>query len=151
MSTQQNNMTDHEHADASFDEDDHRAAFIFNSASTSRGGSNNDHRSSRPYKRRKLAQAGASDPQQDVASGPAFPPLFNGAESPDAVKLRKDLFETAWPVLETRIQHVLREANRNTLDEVTSFLEQAADADMYVCQCAPLRPPNEERKTSSAH
>ena len=35
------------------------------------------------------------------------------------------------------IQHVLREANRNTLDEVTSFLEQAAEADTYV-KCIPL-------------
>ncbi|KAL2182728.1 hypothetical protein L209DRAFT_697118 [Thermothelomyces heterothallicus CBS 203.75] len=122
-------MTEREHADASFDEDDHRAAFIFNPTSTSRGGSNNDNRASRPSKRRKLAKTDVSGLQQNCASELAFPPLFNGAESPDAVGLRKDLFETAWPVLETRIQHVLREANRNTLDEVTSFLEQAAEAE----------------------
>lgn len=59
----------------------------------------------------------------------SFTPLFNGAETPDALHLRKTLFETAWPVLEARIQRVLREANRNTLDEVTTFLKTAAEAE----------------------
>ncbi|KAL2018872.1 hypothetical protein VTK56DRAFT_297 [Thermocarpiscus australiensis] len=105
-----------------FDEDDHRVAYIFNP-----GDSVPD--SARPAKRRKLAKPHAPSSQQRSIEDPAFPPLFNGAERPDAARLRKELFETAWPVLEDRIQHVLREANRNTLDQVTAFLQQAADAE----------------------
>jgi len=46
-----------------------------------------------------VADAGSA-----LGRGPAFPVLFNGGENPDAVKLRKKLFEMAWPVLEDRIQ-----------------------------------------------
>lgn len=95
-------------------------------------------------------------------------PLFGGAESPDAVRLRKELFESAWPVLEDRIhvsqdsiqlglmlfclaanpladthQHVLREANRSTLDEVTSFLQEAPRAEeTYVANARLNQPAN---------
>jgi len=97
-----------------------------------------------------MAKPDISRPQDGSASAEsAFPALFNGAESPEAVKLRKELFDTAWPVLEgriqvsmpcfgemksvlTRLQHVLRDANRTTLDEVTAFLQQAAGEDTYV-------------------
>ncbi|KAK4250441.1 origin recognition complex subunit 3 N-terminus-domain-containing protein [Corynascus novoguineensis] len=118
-------MNEHEDINASFEEDDHRAAFVFNLSSKDDSGKPYG----RPPKRRRTAREHATALQKDSPSGPAFPALFGGAESPECVKLRKDLFETAWPVLENRIQHVLREANRNTLDEVTSFLEQAAEAD----------------------
>jgi len=58
-----------------------------------------------------------------------FPPLFNGLETPECVQLRSELFEIAWPVLENRIQDVLREANRQTLEEVDSFLKAAEERD----------------------
>ncbi|KAK3311265.1 origin recognition complex subunit 3 N-terminus-domain-containing protein [Chaetomium strumarium] len=108
-----------------FEEDDHRAAFIFNP----KADGDSAAQSTRPAKRRKVAKPDARKPQHTSAVEPVFPQLFNGAESAAASKLRKELFETAWPVLENRIQQVLREANRNTLDEVTSFLHEAAEAE----------------------
>ena len=61
--------------------------------------------SARPAKRRKIAKSAVSQPQHDsAADGPPFPSLFSGAESPDAARLRKELFDAAWPVLEGRIQ-----------------------------------------------
>jgi hypothetical protein len=37
------------------------------------------------------------------------------------------------------VQHVLREANKNTLDHVSAFLQQAAGEDTYVLLCLPPR------------
>lgn len=79
-----------------------QAAFIFNSAPGDTPGQNAT--AARPAKRRKIAKSDVPRPQDGTATEAAFPPLFNGAESPGAVKLRKELFDTAWPVLEGRIQ-----------------------------------------------
>lgn len=87
-----------------------------------------------------MAGPGVSRPQHASAFEPEFPALFGGDESPDAVRLRRELFETAWPVLEDRIQHVLRDANQNTLDEVTAFLQQAAEEDTCVLNPLPVPP-----------
>ncbi|KAK4158129.1 origin recognition complex subunit 3 N-terminus-domain-containing protein [Chaetomidium leptoderma] len=117
-------MAENENISVSFEEDDHRAAFVFN-PEDGQGNNTKQQQTARPAKRRKVAKADAPKLQSTsaaVAAGPAFPPLFNGAESPDAVRLRRELFETVWP-------HVLREANRTTLDEVTAFLQQAAEAE----------------------
>lgn len=79
----------------------HQAAFIFNSAP---GDVPNQNATARPAKRRKIAKSDIQRPQHDSAIESAFPPLFNGAEKPEAVKLRRELFDTAWPLLEGRIQ-----------------------------------------------
>jgi origin recognition complex subunit 3 len=81
-----------------------QVAYIFNSGD---GVQTGPVPSARPAKRRKVAKTTKIDApkqQQTFISESAFTPLFNGAESPDAVRLRKGLFETAWPVLEARIQ-----------------------------------------------
>ncbi|KAK0733876.1 origin recognition complex subunit 3 N-terminus-domain-containing protein [Lasiosphaeria miniovina] len=117
-----------------FQQDDHRAAYIF-SAPSSEDQHHHDASSSaaRPTKRRRVSskkdgsksrQQTAAAAEETAATRSAFTPLFN-SESPEAVRLRAESFETAWPVLDARIQHVLREANRNTLDEVTSFIRNA--------------------------
>ncbi|KAH6636647.1 origin recognition complex subunit 3 N-terminus-domain-containing protein [Chaetomium tenue] len=113
-------MAEIEDNNVSFEEDDHRAAFIFNATSGDSTSSNKP--AARPTKRRKVAKADGPGLKEGLETGPAFPPLFNGVESPDAVRLRRELFETAWP-------HVLREANRTTLDQVSSFLQQAAEVE----------------------
>jgi origin recognition complex subunit 3 len=77
-----------------------QTAFIFNGPAIAES----TKQTARPAKRRKVARPDSPKPQQAAAAGPAFPALFNGAEGPDAVRLRKELFETAWPVLEGRIQ-----------------------------------------------
>ncbi|KAH6854476.1 origin recognition complex subunit 3 N-terminus-domain-containing protein [Chaetomium sp. MPI-CAGE-AT-0009] len=120
-------MAENEDNNVSFEEDDHRAAFIFNA--NPGDSSSSSKPAARPTKRRKVANPDAPGLQDGLQPGVAFPPLFNGAESPDAVRLRRELFETAWPVLEGRIQHVLREANLATLDQVSSFLQQAAEVE----------------------
>ncbi|KAK3299014.1 origin recognition complex subunit 3 N-terminus-domain-containing protein [Chaetomium fimeti] len=120
-------MAENEYNNVSYEEDDHRVAFIFNA--NPGDSSSSSKPAARPTKRRKVVKADAPGPQEGLQAGPAFPPLFNGAEGPDAVRIRRELFETAWPVLEGRIQHVLREANRATLDQVSSFLQQAAEVE----------------------
>ncbi|KAL2134751.1 hypothetical protein VTI74DRAFT_10907 [Chaetomium olivicolor] len=125
-------MADNEGNAVAFEEDDHRVAYIFNT-----GEGEPSRQTARPTKRRKVAKSTAASRQQQneqhqhcfATAGVSFTRLFNGAESPEAVSLRKELFEASWPVLEDRIQQVLRDANRNTLDEVTSFLQQAAEAE----------------------
>ncbi|AEO65334.1 uncharacterized protein THITE_2112219 [Thermothielavioides terrestris NRRL 8126] len=118
-------MTESEGGRMQFEEDDHRAAFVFSNLRAEDAAAKH---SSRPAKRRKVARPDAPKPQAVAEAEASFPPLFDGAESPDAVRLRKELFETSWPIVEDGIQHVLREANRTTLDEVTSFLQRAAEA-----------------------
>lgn len=56
------------------------------------------------------------------AAGVDFPALFAGAETPAAARLRKQLFEEIWPLLEKRIDLVLRQANKSTLEEVAGWL-----------------------------
>ena len=126
------NMAENENTHASFEEDDHRVslliqpllrnitdansaqqtAFLFNGAgaATATAAESTTKQTARPAKRRKVARpdADALKSQQatttTTTAGPAFPALFNGAEGPGAVRLRRELFETAWPVLEGRIQ-----------------------------------------------
>ncbi|KAK3362945.1 origin recognition complex subunit 3 N-terminus-domain-containing protein [Lasiosphaeria hispida] len=116
--------------DHTFQEDDHRAAYVSNPLSDGTAAVPSAGAAPRPAKRRRVSakKEVVNGRSEDQTSGPVdvgFLPLFNGQESPGAVKLRGELFETAWPVLEGRIQNVLREANRNTLDEVSTFLRAA--------------------------
>jgi origin recognition complex subunit 3 len=80
----------------------HQAAFIFTPGPGDIPGQNATP--VRAAKRRKIAKSDGPRPQHGSAHESVFPPLFNGAERPEAVKLRKELFDTAWPVLEDRIQ-----------------------------------------------
>ncbi|KAH6626054.1 origin recognition complex subunit 3 N-terminus-domain-containing protein [Chaetomium sp. MPI-SDFR-AT-0129] len=131
-------MAENERNDASFEEEDHRVAFIFNAPNQTLDSPQASKLSgdARPAKRRKTTKAEQQEAEQADSSrlsaagtGTAFPALFNGAESLEAARLRRELFEGSWPVLERRIQRVLREANTNTLDEVSSFLQQAAETE----------------------
>ncbi|KAK3372518.1 origin recognition complex subunit 3 N-terminus-domain-containing protein [Podospora didyma] len=124
-----------DNATSTFQEEDHRAAYIFNAPAAATDGAGTAAAPPPPKRRRVSSKKDNSTPkkqqqqqQQQLAGGEAeslFTPLFNGAESAESVRLRRESFEAAWPVLDARIQHVLREANRNTLDEVTSFLRNA--------------------------
>ncbi|KAK3693833.1 origin recognition complex subunit 3 N-terminus-domain-containing protein [Podospora appendiculata] len=120
-----------------FQEDDHRTAYIFTPTyGVEQTAAQNQN--ARPAKRRRTSKKGANasapelepEPQSELgaprSAGEAdFPPLFNGAESLHAAGLRRTTFETAWPVLNGRIQNVLRRANRETLDEVALFMREA--------------------------
>ncbi|OIW35363.1 hypothetical protein CONLIGDRAFT_639649 [Coniochaeta ligniaria NRRL 30616] len=115
---------------AAYTELDHQAAFIFNPHEDI------EQQDARPAKRRKVskkdttAKKQGKEPMKPSVSG--FVPLFNGAESPRCAALREEIFHSAWSGIEARIQvrhsdpseimHTLREANRNTLDEVGAFV-----------------------------
>lgn len=73
-----------------------KAVYIFN-------GLDDSPQKTRPAKRRKVAgKAGkARDP---VAPKFRFTPLFNGAEGADCVRLRQELYESAWSDTDRHIQ-----------------------------------------------
>ncbi|CCC04973.1 hypothetical protein SMACR_04340 [Sordaria macrospora] len=131
----------HDDNPALFEDDDNRAVYIF--APAGHGGSPQQEKA-RPVKRRKFTSKRASSSsaaaaaevvregeaemeraQTTTAAAAAFPPLFGGKESVEAAALRRQVFDTAWPVLDGRIKNVLREANRTTLEDVSSFIRDA--------------------------
>nr|CDP23756.1 Putative origin recognition complex subunit 3 [Podospora anserina S mat+] len=87
----------------------------------------------RPAKRRRVSEKDTAAPlpaQEKDDEGRQWPRLFNGFESPSAADLRKKTYESAWPVLESEIESVLRDANRQTLEEVVEFL----NSDVHECE-----------------
>ncbi|KAK0737606.1 origin recognition complex subunit 3 N-terminus-domain-containing protein [Apiosordaria backusii] len=102
-----------------FQEDDHRVAYIFTPPTTSTSATSPTTTAKttpgRPAKRRRVSKKGTPSSQRQ-----------NDGESPQCAKLRKQTYESAWPVLEQQIQTVLRDANRQTLDEVVSFFNSDA-------------------------
>ncbi|KAL1870431.1 Origin recognition complex subunit 3 [Diaporthe australafricana] len=101
--------------------DDHRAAFIF-------GQDDETDRVSHPAKRRKVSGKAApvnSKPGVRPQIVSEFVPLLHGVEKPEFVSSRQALFADAWTAIDARIQHVLKESNRSTLDAVASFVGEA--------------------------
>ncbi|KAK0656122.1 origin recognition complex subunit 3 N-terminus-domain-containing protein [Cercophora newfieldiana] len=127
-----------------FQEDDHRTAFIFTPPSSDPSASANTTKGtpSRPAKRRRVSSKqqqstptnnntshhAEHDQDHDHDQDPAlpFPPLLSSRESPACTSLRASLFAEAWPALESRIEDVLRGANRSTLEAVHGFLLEAS-------------------------
>ncbi|KAK0633436.1 origin recognition complex subunit 3 N-terminus-domain-containing protein [Immersiella caudata] len=115
-----------------FQEDDHRTAFTFTPSSASDPSSTSPS-TSRPAKRRRVSSKKTDFTPQDAQShsqGPlsTFTPLLSSRESPLCINLRASLFQTTWPLLESRIAEVLRSSNATTLEEVTSFLSSFASS-----------------------
>ncbi|KAH8676297.1 origin recognition complex subunit [Xylariales sp. PMI_506] len=103
-----------------FADREHQAAYIFDPSEDAGDGV------ARPVKRRKVSKkhdknAENEEPAQSKTS--FFQPLLDGSESQEGVALRQKLFEESWSVIEKRIDHVLRDANRSTLEDVTSFIQ----------------------------
>ncbi|KAK4176288.1 hypothetical protein QBC36DRAFT_214295, partial [Triangularia setosa] len=132
-----------------FQEDDHRVAYIFTppptiATSTTSPTTTTKATVGRPAKRRRVSKNSApsqppdndddaaSQQQQQQQQRPPtagdgqWPRLFNGTESPQAANLRKETFESAWPVLERQIRTVLRDANWQTLNDVVSFFNSTS-------------------------
>ncbi|KAH7035047.1 origin recognition complex subunit [Microdochium trichocladiopsis] len=119
-----------EELDEAIQETEHKAAYIYNPDEDELDGS------SRPSKRRKVSKKqdrtafnGVPDSKSGrYADGPRhFPPLLDGAEDEVLVRIRQDLFEQPWGLIEDRIKKVLRDANHKTLDEVAGYLQTAAE------------------------
>jgi hypothetical protein len=62
-----------------------------------------------PKKRRKLSHSKQRKGEVELAieSSFQFKPLLNGAEAPEFVELRQQLFKDTWEVIESRVQVVL--------------------------------------------
>ncbi|KAH8885173.1 hypothetical protein GQ53DRAFT_751466 [Thozetella sp. PMI_491] len=105
-----------------FQDDDHKTAYVFDPLEYA------EQAERRPSKKRKLSAKKSKAPTTD--SHPAashFVPLFQGTESQDCVRLREELFNDTWSSIDSRIQHVLREANGSTLQDVGTFVRDALE------------------------
>ena len=68
---------------------------------------------------------GPADANDGVDAELAFVPLLNSLEKPEFVKRRQTLFERCWARVDAKVQHILRESNQATLDQVGAFVEMA--------------------------
>ncbi|ORY60176.1 origin recognition complex subunit 3 N-terminus-domain-containing protein [Pseudomassariella vexata] len=104
-----------------FADKEHQAAYIFDP-------SEDTDEPARSIKRRRVSKKHGKEPPnaaQIASLPPLFPPLFNEAENEEHARLRQKLFEESWSHIDTRIHHVLREANQSTLKDVTAFVQDA--------------------------
>lgn len=96
-------------------------------------------------KRRKVSRQTKKGKPDAQGSEPLFAPLLNGAETPECVRLRQQLFEESWAQIDGRIQvscpvhlrrlaprtrltaieGILRDSNSSTLCQVTAFVAAA--------------------------
>ncbi|KOS20321.1 Origin recognition complex subunit 3 [Escovopsis weberi] len=126
-----------------FSQEDHQVAFIFDPDE----GDDVKGLKHRPSKRRRVVNNSSSSLSSGSGSGNGngshdagkasqedsgddhgaslFVPLLNGAEGPEFVQLRQRLFEESWGMVERRIRNILRESNSATLDEVSTFVNEA--------------------------
>ncbi|CAN8099299.1 unnamed protein product [Discula destructiva] len=104
-----------------FVHDDHRVAFVF--------GQDDETAAARPAKRRKVVEKAAAAKIRQIKTQScltcAFVPLFDGAENPALVELRQRQFAESWAAIDARIQNVLKESNRATLNAVSAFVREA--------------------------
>ncbi|KAI1820245.1 origin recognition complex subunit 3 N-terminus-domain-containing protein [Xylaria intraflava] len=103
-----------------YEEQQHQAAYIFDP-------SGDPDNTIRPAKRRRvLKRANADGPEvHGSKNADSFRRLLRDAESEQTMKLRQEAFEKSWSAIDTRVQSILRDTNRSTLQQVTSFLEEA--------------------------
>ncbi|KAI1418972.1 origin recognition complex subunit 3 N-terminus-domain-containing protein [Xylaria sp. FL1777] len=97
-------------------EKQHQAAYIFDPLG-------DVDETTRPAKRRRVSKKAVPDTKK----ASPFQCLLQGAESEQAVNLRQETFEKLWAVIDSRIHGILRETNQSTLQQVTSFLQNAPD------------------------
>ncbi|KAF7558536.1 hypothetical protein G7046_g5623 [Stylonectria norvegica] len=101
----------------SYRQEDHQVAYIFDP-------DDDEPRDVRPSKRRRVSKqaATAEDSGEEVS---LFSTLLNDTERPEFVQLRETLFQESWAKVDDRIQGILRDSNRATLDEVSAFVGEA--------------------------
>ncbi|KAE9381721.1 origin recognition complex subunit [Stipitochalara longipes BDJ] len=116
-------MSDDEenHSHVGFHELDHQQVYVYTPA-------NAPDDATRPAKRRKVANVQALIPADVPARISRFEPLLSGLESSECVALRQQTFEYAWSKTEAQVQAILDEANEDTLEEVTAFVDSTVKA-----------------------
>jgi origin recognition complex subunit 3 len=80
-----------------------------------------------PTKRRRVSKKLKTSAVHGAKNLSSFQCLLQGAESEQSVKLRQEVFEKSWSVVDSRIQRILRDTNQSTLQQVTAFLRNATD------------------------
>ncbi|TGJ86931.1 hypothetical protein E0Z10_g1827 [Xylaria hypoxylon] len=113
-------MASPEGVEEGYDEKQHQAAYIFDP-------SGDTDETTRPVKRRRVSKRLDTSEAHNTKRASSFQCLLQGAESEQAMKLRQEIFEKLWSVIDSRIHSILRETNQSTLQEVTSFLQNAPD------------------------
>ncbi|GAP86200.1 putative origin recognition complex subunit [Rosellinia necatrix] len=109
-----------ERLDEFYEEKLHNAAYIFDP-------SGDPDETSRPAKRRRMSKKPDKAGSRRTIRGRAcfFQRLLQGAESEQAMRLRQEMFESLWSVIDSRIRGILRDTNQITLQQVTSFVQNA--------------------------
>lgn len=97
-----------------------QAAYIFDPL----GGSDD---TTRPAKRRRVSRKADRLESHGIKNTTPYQPLLQGVESEQTRRLRQESFEKLWSVVDSRIQSILRDTNQTTLQQVTSFLQNAPD------------------------
>ncbi|KAI0447920.1 origin recognition complex subunit 3 N-terminus-domain-containing protein [Xylaria telfairii] len=113
-------MASSERFDEAYEEKQHHAAYIFDP-------SGNPDDQTRPAKRRRVLKRPDKPEAQCIKNASSFQPLLQGAESGQTMNLRQKAFEKLWSAVDSRIQSILRDTNQSTLQQVTSFLQNAPD------------------------
>ncbi|KAF4625210.1 hypothetical protein G7Y89_g12957 [Cudoniella acicularis] len=134
-------MSDNEETNShtGFDSIDHQPAYVYVP------GSIHDHAPERAPKRRKVSKSKVTTSRtQEQPKSSGFESLLGGVESPECVQLRHELYQKCWTETDARIQLLLDEANEDTLEEVTSFVNNPKEAedDKRVPACFIVTGPN---------
>ncbi|KAJ8128051.1 hypothetical protein O1611_g5582 [Lasiodiplodia mahajangana] len=111
-------MASHEGFEEAYEEKQHHAAYIFDPS-----GDPDD--TTRPAKRRRVSKKVDRHEARGTRKQSSFQSLLKGTEPGQTVKLRQETFERLWSVIDSRIQSILRDTNQSTLQQVTSFLQDA--------------------------
>ncbi|KAI1118756.1 origin recognition complex subunit 3 N-terminus-domain-containing protein [Nemania sp. NC0429] len=106
--------------DEAHEDKQHQAAYIFDPS-----GASDD--TPRPTKRRRVSRKAERLESHVIKKAAPYQCLLRGAESEQARRLRQESFEKLWSVIDSRIQGILRDTNQSTLQQVTSFLQNAPD------------------------
>ncbi|KAI0400311.1 origin recognition complex subunit 3 N-terminus-domain-containing protein [Xylaria palmicola] len=103
-----------------YEDNQHIAAYVFDPS-----GDPDD--TTRPAKRRRVSKKPDRSDVSSIKNASSFQCLLQGAESGKTMKLRQEVFEKLWSVTDARIQSILKDTNQSTLQQVSSFLQEAPD------------------------
>ncbi|KAH0565082.1 hypothetical protein GP486_001522 [Trichoglossum hirsutum] len=120
------NLHDHQSAD-------YQACFIFSQGSTPQDASR------RPRKKRRLSKNALDEDAATAGPSQFFSPLLGGSEKPNCVALRYATYQKLWSDQEDHTNGILQEINAKTLNDVTTFIENASPAGSVV-QTYCIRP-----------
>ncbi|KAJ1954383.1 hypothetical protein IWQ62_005771, partial [Dispira parvispora] len=78
-----------------------------------------------PSRRKPIVEASDLVDQQGTASAWGFRKLLNEQEHEDLVALRYRLFDHVWAHMQQETQAILEEVNRDSLTQISEYVQQA--------------------------